>query len=97
MLFILTLFAAISVGQLFNKYKTLMALIVLVGFFIVEDIIKGFVGSALNMSQSLETGGEQFISQLSGKLWMDVGVSVIMGAVYFVITTLILSKRANLE
>lgn len=102
---LLMIYCSISIGQLFNKYKVLAAIITYVIFYILMQIISmiSMVKTSMDTisSNALEYSSQNTVLQASG---LDNGFIIssliqtsIYAIIFYVITAYISSKKVNLD
>lgn len=90
------IYAAISIGHLFNKSKILFSIGAFIGLSIISNLLNSilmYIGSQINLSQTTLNGSNLIL----GFLLISIIISLIYLMIYFLITNYILTKRLNLE
>lgn len=94
---IMTLFGAISMGQLAAKHRVLMAIVSYIGITMVRGIlnsvIQGIVGSFSTVSRSSVTVG----SYINANSIISLVLSVVFAGVLYLISYLVNTRKLNLE
>lgn len=86
---VLGLYLSMAVGHLFQKHRVAMS----VAAFIVLNILLTNLMALIG-----DLPFQRFVfATTHGSIWFSIGVEVLLGAVFFVGTNLILSKKLNLE
>lgn len=95
---ITTLFGAITIGQLSQKYKVLMSIVSYIAISIVLSVIRGIIALPISMRQSFEIM-ENDISNIGigASNWVSIIVSVIAAIGLYFISNYIVTKKLNLE
>ena len=92
----LQFYAAMAVGHSFANHKVAWSVV----FFFVMQFVVQFLGT-MGLSNSYLfsgwSGQLDLMMELHSLLWTAIGVSVITGAVYYIITAYFLKKHLNLE
>lgn len=95
--FVLQIYASISIGHQANSHKGLLSVITFIGLVIVQSIIESLLGNNgifnINNSSELASG----VSQVQSGMLITILVAVAFGAIYYVITRLLMKYRLNLE
>lgn len=103
---ILMLYASLSLGQLFTKHKLGGAVLGFVGFYIVAQIIASIIMAILffnnrsyfEMADSMDAADMyRAFDMLNGLFLVIIGLELVLGIVYYLLTRFILSKKLNLE
>lgn len=100
---LLTIYCSISIGQLFNKYKVLAAIVTYVIIYIVLQIISLIVSMAGNLQGFTKTdiyldNGVMTFSQMFGDTFTySIVQSVIMIILFYLTTAFISQKKLNLD
>ncbi len=96
---ILTIYAAIALGHLFNRYKLLASFGMYIALDIVSQILMSVFGFVFFNQYTLRLGYE-FIpnaSHVSGFMLISIIYTGLVTAVYFILTNYLLKKKLNLE
>lgn len=96
---IITLFGAISLGQLFTKHRVLMAIVSYIGISIVkgicssvvEGIVTGAYIGSMNNSPSIVGG------YINTNMIVSLILSIVFAAVLYLVSWLINTRRLNME
>lgn len=96
---IITLFGAISLGQLFTKHRVLMAIVSYIGIMVLNMIISSVIQSVTSMrmiSRMMEdsTALNSYVNKtsLSGMLQ-----SLALAVILYIVSYLVIDKRLNME
>ena len=91
---ILCIYLAISIGQLFNEYRTALAVAAYIGIQIVIGIIEVFFNTSTNFYINSLAG---FADQFQMGIIMTILEEVILIAIYYLGTYHILKNKVNLQ
>ncbi len=92
--FILQIYASICLGQLSNSARSLKAVLIFIGLFVVSIIFS---------TSTLQIVGENLDSTVSNYnaayvvLWIFIGYNIIFGGLYYYLTQKILKTRLNIQ
>lgn len=89
--FCLQFYAAMAVGHSFANHKTLFSVV----FFFVFQFALQFLG--LTSAFSFDGFDLSGVGAIHAFLWLCIAVTVAVGAVFYIITTIFLKKHLNLE
>ena len=97
----LPMYACICVGQLWGKHRVLGAFLAYVGLNVISQVIGGVVSAILQVSTqhasyALQTPSE-VMTFLHGTFIVSIVMSLVFGAVYFLVCSHIMDKKLNLE
>lgn len=101
---ILMIYCSISIGQLFNKYKILAAIVTYVIFYLILQVVNMIimVRSSISSAEEIplvDNADQSFLADFYGDV---IGIptmiqSVIMIVIFYAITAYISKKRVNLD
>ncbi len=95
---ILLIYAAIALGHLFTRHRTLFGLGAFLALNTVSQWIIATVGKIIGETYpALFTGFTTDLAANHWLLWLGVFSNLVFGTAYFAITNYVLSKRLNLE
>ena len=91
---VLTLYCCIAIGMLANRHRGLLSFAAFIVISVIEQIISSIVVRAgllnffdgLNINASIHAG-----------LWLFIGIMVITGGIFYLITRYMLKNKLNLE
>ena len=91
---ILCIYLAISIGQLFNEYRTALSIVAYIGI----QIVIGFIGVFFNTSTNFYVNS---LAGFNGNFYMGAGISIveelIFIAIFYLGTYYILKNKVNLQ
>lgn len=96
---ILMIYLSIAIGHLSNNHKNIVStgafLLIYALFSIISNkLFAGILSPALNVQQ-MASG--RLANYPFGPIWLMLAISALYGAIYFIVTNLLLSKRLNLK
>lgn len=96
----LTIYASMAIGHLADKSRILFSFLAYFGIYIVNQTISSimFAVMGLGMNEQISLAGETIPENFMNIVFLTSFIlSVVMGAVCFIITKIILDKKLNLE
>lgn len=96
---IITLFGAISLGQLFTKHRVLMAIVSYIGISMVKGICNSLVEGIITgaYAGSISKAPNAVGSYLNTNLIVSLILSIVFAAVLYLVSWLINTKKLNME
>lgn len=93
----ITLFGALTIGQLSSKHKGLMGILTYAGLTILSSLIGSTVQSVLMFSSNMVTRPSGFILSVNSAYDINVLVSLLIAAIMYGVSYYILNKKLNLD
>lgn len=96
---VMTLFGAISMGQLFTKHRVLMA----IASYIAVSMVKGIFGSVIegivtNVYANSASGSTEIVgSYINANMIIQLVLSVVFAALLYLVSWLVNTRRLNIE
>ena len=93
----ITLFGALTIGQLSSKHKGLMGILTYAGLTILSSLIGSTVQSALMFSSNMVTRPSGFTLSVNSAYDINVLTSLLIAAIMYGVSYYILNKKLNLD
>lgn len=93
---LITIFGAISLGQLFSKHRVLMAILCYVGIMIVTSIITSVVRT-LSYTSSILFSTEEMFGYIFSYIDLTLVVHLLMAVGFYSLSYFITSRKLNME
>lgn len=93
----ITLFGALTIGQLSSKHKGLMGILTYAGLTIISALIGSTVQSALMFSSNMVTRPSGFTLSVNSAYDINVLTSLLIAAIMYGVSYYILNKKLNLD
>lgn len=94
---LLTLFGAISMGQLFRKHRVLMAIVCYCGILLINGLIKSMIQSLFFGSGAANEYYESVGGYFDFTMIADSAVKLVTAAIMYLVMHLVVTKKLNLE
>ncbi len=93
----ITLFGALTIGQLSSKHKGLMGILTYAGLTMISSLIGSTVQSALMFSSNMVSRPSGFTLSVNSAYDINVLVSLLIAAIMYGVSYYILNKKLNLD
>lgn len=97
---LMTLFGALTIGQLSRKYKALMGILVYFGLMLINMVIAMIVQMVVTINQTVNIiANPNSMETFNMNATYDASmiISIAMGAIMYVVSYLIITKKLNLD
>lgn len=91
-----TIFGAISMGQLFTKYRVMMAIVSYIGISVLNGILGSIVDSIAG-SAIFRAGNEDFGAYFDVSMWQGIIVNLLIGVAMYFVSHFVTTKKLNME
>lgn len=97
--FCLLFYAALSTGHGFARHKGLMSVLFFGAYFIFIQVVNGLILWGVNLETFMEGMAVNYsmMASVHGFFLVNIGMTLLTGGIFYVVTTQMLRRRLNIE